>query len=226
MVLLAGGVPAVQVAWAPMRWPDDVAACAQTFAAARGRGDTVYAVWRTGKDTTTTVVRVARSVNAGIAWDPPVSLGTAEPAPAGCAQPAPGIAVDTLTSGVHVVFHGNSAGVTGTFTATKARSNRAFAAPVRIATGARPAPAAIAALGDTLVVVYEAPTVPEGAMWLAISLGAGHIPAIRIALSPTGTRAFSPSVALGGGRVGAAWNEARHGDQGPAAVARVGRWAR
>ena len=226
MVLLAGGVPAVQVAWAPVRWPDDAAACTQTFTAGRGRGDTVYAAWRTGKDSTTTVVRVARSVNSGIAWGPPVSLGAAEPAPQGCARPAPGIALDTLASAVHVVFHGIYAGVAGTFSASTTRGNRAFATPVLIAKGARPAPAAIAALGDTLAVVFESPTVPEGAIWLAISLGAGHIPDIRMALSPAGIHAFSPSVAVGEGRVGAAWNEGRHGGQGPAAVAREGRWAR
>ena len=61
-------------------------------------------------------------------------------------------------------------------------------------------------------------------MWLAIFHGGSQIPPVRIALSASGVRGYAPAVALGGGRVGAAWNEAGHDDKGSAAVARVGRF--
>jgi hypothetical protein len=226
LVLMDSGVPAMRPAPVPMRWPDDSTACAATFVAVRGRADTVYAAWRTGKDSTTSVVRVARSANAGIAWDSPVAPAPGEPAPAGCSRPAPGLAVDTVAGAVHVAFHGTANGLTGVFVASLVRPSGRFGAPMIVAVGNRPVPAAVAASADTVAVVFEAPANEAGIMWLAISVGPRHIQAVHDVLSGRGVRAYSPAVVIGAGRVGAAWNEAAHGDQGPAAVARVGRWTR
>ena len=224
MVLVADGVPAMQPAWAPINWPDDPLACTGSFVGVPASGDTVYAAWRTGKDSTTTSVRVARSANAGIAWDAPTTIGVADRAPTGCTFPPPFIAFDHVAGAVDVVFY--APGRRGLFLSTAPREGGGFGPPVLIAEGGRPVPAAVAAAGDTVAVVYESPTLPVGAMWLAISFGARHIPTMRLALSVPGVRAFAPAVAVGAGHLGAAWNEAPHGSQGPAAIARVGRWTR
>lgn len=226
MVLLDGGIPAMQQAWTPVRWPDDIRACKATYVGARGRGDTVYAAWRTGGDSLTTTVQVARSVNAGIAWSDAMLVGGAAPSYSGCVLPPPGLAVDSVSGTVHIVFYSPVVSARGVVYSTAPRNGGRFATPVLIVQGARPVQAAVAANSDTVAVVFESPTMPEGAMRLALFLGASHIPAIRLALSDTEIRAFAPAVAVRQGRIGAAWNEARHGTDGPAAVARVGRWTR
>ena len=226
MILLDSGVPAMRMALAPVHWPDDPSACAETYVAARGRGDTVYAAWRTGKDSTTSQVRVALSPNSGISWDSARTAGLPEPASAGCTRPPPGIASDTTFGAVHVVFHGMTQDTAGVFVASMTRSSTAFAAPQIVALGSRPVPAAVAAAGDTIAVVFESPGSLAGVMWLAISVGPRHIQTVHDVLSGRDVRAYSPAVALGGGWVGAAWNEAPSGNRGAAAVARVGRWVR
>ena len=226
MVLLDSGTPAMRLAWTPERWPDDPLACVGTFVAAHGRGDTVYAVWRTGRDSSRSEVRLARSANAGLEWDPPITPVAGDPAPAGCTRPAPAIASDTAASAVHVVYHGNADGHTGLFVSSLNSTTATFGLPMIVSMGDRPVPAAIAATGDTIAVVFEAPANATGVMWLAISVGPRHIQTVHEVLSGRGVRVFSPGVALGGGWVGAAWNEARQGNDAPTAVARVGRWVR
>jgi hypothetical protein len=130
--------------------------------------------------------------------------------------------VDAIRGTVHVVYFGSAGRESGIVTARVPRDNRSTE-PEIIAVGTVPAAAAIAAHGDTVAVVFAAPARPGGVIWLALTIAGSQISPVRVPLSAPGVPSFMPAVALGGGRVGAAWNETRHGDTGPQAVARVGR---
>lgn len=225
MVLVDGGIPAMQPAWNPVRWPDDSLACAGSFAAARARADTMFAVWRTVTKKGTQLW-LARSGNGGVAWDAPVAVGPAELVSKGCRRPPAGVAVDTTRGVVHVAYYGAATRGSGIVTSRIARDGRRASTPELIASGDVPAAAAIAARGDTVAIVFEAPVSPGGIIWLALSTRGSQISPVRMPLSTPGVRASVPAVALAAGRVGAAWNEGRHGTEGPAAVARVGRLVR
>jgi hypothetical protein len=225
MVLVDGGIPAMQPAWNPVRWPDDSLACAGSFAVARARADTMFAVWRAAT-TDSTQLWLARSGNGGLAWEAPVAIGPAEQFGRGCRRPPAGMAVDTLRGVVHVAYYGAASRATGIVTIHIARDGQSVSKPELIARGDVPTVAAIAARGDTVAIVFEAPVSPGGIIWLALSTHRRQISPVRMPLSTPGVRASVPGVALAAGRVGAAWNEGRHGTEGPAAVARVGRLVR
>jgi len=226
MVLLESGIPAMQPVLTPVRWPDDSLACPASFVAAGLGVGTVFAVWRTTLDSGATQLRAARSSDGGIAWDESHPVGAIERTGSGCRRPPAAISVDSATGTVHVVYHGKAAAGIGVVSVRARSPAWLFGAPELIARGGLPATAAIAAYGDTVAVVFESPAPPPGEIWLALSAAGRDIPGARVVLSVPGVRAFAPAVALSGGRIGVAWNEARHGGEGPMAVARVGRLGR
>ena len=226
MVLLESGIPAILPVLTPVRWPDDSLACAGSFVAAGLGMGTVFAVWRTTMDSGATQLRAAHSSDGGIAWDAPQPVGAVERTGSGCRRPPAAISVDSATGTVHVVYHGRAVAGTGVVAVRARRPAWLFGAPELIAKGTLPATASVAANADTVAVVFESPASPPGEIWLALSAAGRQIPGARVMLSTPGVRAFAPAVAVSGGRVGAAWNEARHGGQGPTAVARVGRLGR
>jgi hypothetical protein len=221
----ADGIPVMRAPVAPLRWPDDTLACRGSFVGAAGRGDTVWAAWRTARDSTTRVL-AAWSPNAGVSWGTPTPVG----APArdrGCGGAAPAapivIATDTATGATWLAFYADQPEA-GLYAARLARQGPPAAPWLAIAAG-RPVAAAIAVQRDTLVMVLESPA-QDGSVWLALWAGASHIPAMRERLTGAGVRAMAPGAAFDDGRLGVAWVEAARPGSGPIAVARIGRLGR
>lgn len=218
-----GGIPAVALAPTPIRWPDDSAACPNTWAAAAAAADTVVAAWWSAVVGGEPVVRAAWSPNGGIDWGDPVTIGLAAPASGGCRKPAPGVAVDRSTGSVHVVFAGQ-VGDNSAIVITRVQIGREPRS-VELSAAAGAGRAAVAASGDTVVVAYELGGVGRGTIWLAISHGSGHIPLVVGPVNDGDNAPFAPLVAIRDGQVAVAWNEARSGSDGPYVVTRVGRFA-
>ncbi|MDA1080378.1 MAG: hypothetical protein O2973_01685 [Gemmatimonadetes bacterium] len=231
MVLADGGVPAVQSPWAPLRWPDDSAACEGTQVAIRLLGDTLLAAWWRSDSAQAPELRVARSSNGGIHWDSAGTVGVAPLSRSACRRPPPGVAMDRVSGTVFLAYFGmtaDSAGIVvgrlvsgGPATAPSATPTAVPAALV--SPGDAPRAAAIAVDGDTVVIAFQGQGSADGSIWLAISTGTRHIPEVVGEVSNGETAAFAPMVAFGQARVAVAWNVGRRGPDGPAVVARVGR---
>lgn len=225
MVLTEAGIPAVQVAFEPFRWPDDSLTCASTRVAVPAGGGAQAAVWwrasshaggaSPGPDT----LFVARTSD-GMIWEPPVRVAGA--AVRGCRSAPAALAVDSATGSVHIGFHGLVAGQVGVGVARLDPGAVAISGVALVAPDHLRRLVAIAVRGDTVAVAHEA-SGPDGVtVRLAISGRKSQLPVD--CGSPTGgsARGFAPVVALASGRVAVGWNEARRGDRMPAAVARVG----
>ncbi len=222
LVLGDGDVPAILPAIAPLRWPSDSLACPGTRAAIAGPGDTLVAAWWSGDSAAYLVLRTARSPDGGLNWDSPVAAGLATPGASRCTRPPPGIAVDGGTGDVLLAYQGRADTASGIVVSVVSRASGRARAPQLVAPGERPAMAAIAAAGDTVIVAFEAPYAGDASVWLAISSGSGHIPSVAGRASSGRARAFAPIAALRGSRIAVAWIEARNGSAGPSVVARVG----
>lgn len=225
LVLADGGVPAVRAAWTPVRWPDDSAACAGSQVAVISPGDAAVAAWW-HFDATGLRLLAARSADGGLTWGPSIVIAADDPRPGGCTRPPPGIGLDAATGAAHFAFHGRIGGTAGLAVSVIRRGSPTAAPSTLVATGGTPRPAAVAASRDTVAVAFESPSTPDDAVWLAISLGSGHIPRVVGRVSSAGARAYDPTITVRNGQVGVAWNEHRDRAGGPAAVARVGRFNR
>jgi hypothetical protein len=223
LVISEGGVPAARPFLAPLRWPDDSLACATTRAAVRGRGDTLVAAWWRADSLVPAVLRVAVSPNGGIDWSAASDIGVAAPRTRGCGRPAPGIGIDTTDGRIAVAFHGTARDTAGVLVRTAVLPSLAPLDLRIAAVGGAPRSAAVAIAAGAGAVAFESPAEADGAVWLALLPGSGHIPAKPERVTQDGARAFAPAVAVHDRTIAVAWNEAARGGNGPAAVVRVGR---
>jgi hypothetical protein len=223
LVLDDAGIPAMSQGWTPLQWPGDSTACPGTHVAARARGDTAYAAWWRLNSYGYGDLFIART-DDGVHWLPGTLMGGAVASDRVCFRPPPGLAVDPVTGAVFIAWHGMSNFGPAIMVIEAASTARPGALAFFVDSAA---PAArmtsVSARGDTVAVAFEKNTESGTEVRLALSLSRGHIPVVRGSVSPVGTRAFAPLVALRDGRVAVAWNEGRRDGAPPAAAARVGK---
>jgi hypothetical protein len=129
-------------------------------------------------------------------------VDTSDVSAAGCDRPAPGIAA--WGTDVHIVYSLTSSEGTGIFFAHAMDRAGLFHYPVPIVYGSRLGAAAVAALGDTVVVAYDNLDSPPR-IALAISRTMGHIFEQRTPVSTGTGMAASPQVAIAGRTVAVSW---------------------
>ena len=225
MVLTVGGIPAVQAALEPFRWPEDSLTCASTRVAVWAGGESQAAVWwrsaqsaagaAQGQDT----LLVARTPD-GMMWDRPVPVAIA--VDRGCRSAPPALAADSVTGTLHIGFHGLVAGQAGVGVARLEPGAVAVSGVALVAADRVRRLVAIAVRGDTVAVAHEASASSGGTVRLAISGHKSQFPVDCGSPADGSARGFAPVVALADGRVAVGWNEVRRGNRMPVAVARVG----
>lgn len=195
--------------------------CAGSLRLARVRGDEWYAAWWSQRAGGSATIVAAHSSDGGRRWSSPTHVDSIERAGRGCDRPAPAIAADARTGDVHVAYFLDAPESAGLFFAHSMDAGRTFHGPVAIVYGDRPAAAAVAVSGDTVVVAYEDPNTAAPRIALAISRSGGHIFEERLPpISGASMEATSPRVAIRGRRVIVAWRErARDAQEGAAGVA-------
>lgn len=184
-------------------------ACAASVRTADGRGAERVAAWWAARPDGSAALWAARSVDGGRSWDRPAPVDTVDRSRAGCARPAPSVAVDTVNGYVHVAFSLEAPEGKGVFYAHRMDPRAAFEVPQVIVYGDRPAHTAVTSQGDRVVVAYEDPnTGGRPFVSLALSRTAGHTWEERFAASEgSSTAAERPVVVLRGDRLALGWVE-------------------
>lgn len=201
------------------------AGCPGSARVAAMRGGERYAAWWRVRADSSALLLVARSTDGGATWAAPFAVDSLDRGVRACARPAPALAADSVNGYVHVAYFLDAPEGPGLFYAHQMDPRAPFEPASVIVYGERPVAAAVASLGDTVVVAYEDPNRPRPQIELALSRTGGHFFEERhIDVSGTDVAARAPRVALGGGRVAVAWTE-RAGDDAAGAgreVVRVG----
>jgi hypothetical protein len=221
---------------------DSAGRCPGSLRVARAGGaERAFAAWWSVRPDSSAELRVARTADRGLTWDPPMVAERRDRAVTGCTRPAPDIYVDSATGYVHVAYFIVAPEAPGVFFshATSAQAMAAqqmpghdmashaagddlvWHAPVTVVYGERPSRASVAAHGDTVVVAYEDPNsrrTPR--IGLVMSHTQGHIFETRLPQVSGAVGATRPLVAVRGRTVAVGWQEAgRPGE----VVVRVGR---
>lgn len=208
--------------WTPPTWPEEPNACVATRRAARALGDEAYASWFTVRADSSVLLRVARSDDGGVSWQPAVSADTMDVGRSGCDRPVPYIAADSLNGYVHVVYYLDAKEGAGLFFTHTMERGALFHEPVPIVYGDRPSQASVASRGDTVVVAYEDPNSRLPRLGLALSRVQGHIFEHRLPASDETGEARTPRVALRGTRLAVAWTATSRGGTSPRTAIRLG----
>ena len=209
-------------AWTPPMWPTEPALCAATLRAVSAVGGEAYASWFAVNNDSSVLLRVARSDDGGRTWAAAVTADATDRGRAGCARPVPFIAADSLNGYIHLVYHLDAVEGAGLFFTHTMERGALFHSPVPIVYGDRPSAAAVAARGDTVVVVFEDPNSRLPRLGLALSLTQGHIFEHRVSASDENGEARTPRVALRGVRIAIAWTATQRGGSVPRTVLRRG----
>ena len=189
---------------------------------ARGRTLAAAVWWSIRPDSSARLVS-AMSADLGRTWSPPVMVDSLDRSGRGCARPAPAVAFESRSGYVHVAYFLEAVEGPGVFFAHSMDEGQLFHAPVPIVYGERPSRVAIAASGDTVVVVYEDPNARQPAIGLALSRTQGHLFERKaITASPPAAPAREPQVSIAGRTLQVAWVERPPGDAPPAIVVRRG----
>lgn len=209
-------------AWTPPTWPADSMACAATRRAVPALGAEAYASWFSVRADSSVLLRVARSDDGGLTWQPAVVADSMDVGRAGCARPVPYLAADSLNGYVHVVYYLDAREGAGLFFTHTMERGALFHEPVPIVYGDRPSLAAVASRGDTVVVAYEDPNSRMPRVGLALSRVQGHIFEHRLPASDETGEARMPRVALRGTKLVVAWTATARGGASPRTALRRG----
>ena len=205
--------------------PLDDARCARSLRVAIVPGKGRVAVWWSKRDRGRVFLVGAWQLLGNVApdtsrvWRGPVNIDTldqgagdanaAERGAIGCDRAAPGLAVDSLHSYVHVAYALNAPEGAGVFYAHQMDPRALFEAPLVIMYGDRRMGAArVATSGDLVAVAYEDPNAPlrHGRIGMAVSLTSGHSFEPRVNASRSG-RAVDPYVVMRGRAAVVGWSE-------------------
>jgi hypothetical protein len=208
--------------WTPPTWPEEAGACVATRRATRAPGTEAYASWFSVRSDSSVLLRVARSDDGGLSWQPAVTADAMDVGRAGCDRPVPYIAADSLNGYVHVVYYLDAKEGAGLFFTHTMERGALFHEPVPIVYGDRPSQAAVASRGDTVVVAYEDPNSRLPRLGLALSRVQGHIFEHRVPASDETGEARTPRVALRGTRLVVAWTATSRGGSSPRTAIRAG----
>jgi hypothetical protein len=138
----------------------------------------------------------------------------------GCDRPAPGIFFDKAHGYLDLVYFIEGSEGAGVFFSHSMDNGGMFHSPVPVVFGNVPSAAAIAANGDSVVVVFEDPNATTPRIGIVLSTTTGHIFDQRAQVTPDEVPAITPWVALAHDTVTVWWKAP---DQpGTSAVDRVG----
>lgn len=208
--------------WTPPRWPEEPGLCPASRRAARALNNEAYASWLQVKSDSSVLLRVSRSDDGGLTWNPAVTADDTDVGRAGCARPTPYLAADSLNGYVHLAYYLDAREGAGLFFTHTMERGALFHQAVPIVYGDRPSSAAVASRGDTVVVVYEDPNSRLPRLGLALSRVQGHIFEHRLSASDETGEARSPRVALRGSRLVIAWTASQRGGGTPRLAIRAG----
>ena len=192
--------------------------CCRT-AVAPGRGDTVYAAWRTVAPGQVREVVVARSADGGKSWDAPVRTQRDGWVIDGCPHAGPSLAVDAAGR-VHAAWWSGREGAAGVFYARSDDGGRTFGAPTPMGVAERSRPAHVqlavapAADGDAprVVVAWDDGTRNTPVVRVRVSRDGGTTFGSAEAVSDDDRPATFPVLAIDGTRLALAWTEERDPD--------------
>jgi hypothetical protein len=176
----------------------------------------------TGETTTTTnstwsAPFVIDSLDVG-----PDDARAAERGAAGCARPAPSVAVDAENGFVHVAYVVEGPEGAGIFYAHQMDPRAQFEPPLAIVYGDRLAAARVSSAGNLVAVAYEDPnTTAKSRAMVAISTLAGHRFDERVPVSPATADAHDVYVAARANALVIGWS-----DVGSTGAPPVFRWRR
>ncbi len=193
--------------------------CCRT-AVAPGRGDTVYAAWRTVAPGQVREVVVARSADGGRTWAAPVRAQRDGWVIDGCPHAGPSLAVDAAGR-VHVAWWSGREGAAGVFYARSDDGGQAFGAPVPLGVAERSRPAHVQlAVGERVVVAWDDGTRNTPVVQVRVSRDGGATFGAATHASDGARAATFPVLALDGARLALAWSE-----EAPAEPAHAGHGA-
>lgn len=215
-------IPTFIAAWEPEAWPSEPGACVTSLRATPALDGEAFASWFAVRPDSSVWLRVARSNDGGVTWNPAVTADSMDRGLTGCSRPAPFIAADSLNGYVHVVYHLVAKEGAGVFFTHSMERGALFHEPVPIVYGDRPSAASVASRGDTVVVAYEDPNSRLPRLGLAISRTEGHIFERRVAASDETGEARTPRVAVRGTRLAIAWTVTQRGGGMPRTAIRLG----
>jgi hypothetical protein len=208
----------------------DPSACPLSIRAVRLDDGSTAAVWWSVRPDSSSVLAGALSRDAGTAWQPKVSIDTADVSTTGCNRPAPSIA--TSAGFVHVTYSMRASEGVGIFYAHSMNAGRSYEPAATIVYGDRLTRTVIAADQGTVAVAYEDPSGLTPQIGLAISRDWGHIFHDRVRGSTGVGAATDPEVAVNGREVAVSWaaglgvGESREGpvdSESRTRIVRVGR---
>jgi hypothetical protein len=189
------------------------AGCAEVAIAARGEAR--YAAWWEARPDGSSALMLARSPDGGAHWDTPLVADGRDAADLGCARPLPAVFADETTEYLHVTYHIAPRGSPGVYFTHSMNAAKLAASgegvlhmAVPVTHGDRPVRSSVAGRGDTVVVAFEDPNSAKPRILLAISTGAGHVFSPHEVVSPAGSAASAPRVAIAGDSVHVRWVEA------------------
>lgn len=175
-----------------------------------------YAAWWSKRADGSAELMAASGNHAG--WSLPVRVDTMDAGRTGCDRPPPAIWVDEPN--VHIAYFMRAREGPGIFLAHSMDGGKLFHFPVAVVYGERPAPAAVSAAGNLVIVAYEDPNTTPTRISVAISTTMGHLFEFRQVLSPSGRAAADPWVFTRSDSVVVGWSAP--GDTSPP-IARRGR---
>ena len=184
--ILSAGLPIVS---------GTAAACIQSVRSAAGDADLFRAWWSRRADSSV-VLSLQHSADLGKTWHAPVDVDSRDTGHRGCNRPPPGIYYDAASGNVHLVYFIEAADGAGVFFSHSMDNGGMFHSPVPVVYGNAPSVAAVAARGDSVVVVFEDPNSIKPRIGITLSHTTGHIFEQRAEVTPEEVPAVAPWVAI------------------------------
>ena len=184
--------------------PGTVGPCRRSVTAA-ARGDELLRVWWAVRADSNAVLSMQQSKDRGGTWQSPVEVDARDRGGRGCTRPGPGVAADSVSGYVYLVYFLEAADGPGVFFAHSMDDGRMFHSPVPVVYGKNPSRASVAGHGDSVVVVFEDPNATSPTLGMVLSHTTGHIFDQRGEVVPEDVRAITPWVSLANNRIGVWW---------------------
>lgn len=191
--------------------PRGGAGCADVVMVARDSNR--YAAWWEARADGSSVLKLARSPDAGAHWDAPIVADGRDAGGLRCSRPLPSLFADETSEYLHVTYHISPRGSPGVYFTHSMKASAlgtgegVLHMPVPVTHGERPVRSSVAGHGDTVVVAFEDPNSAKPRILLAFSTGAGHLFSTHGAVSPPGSAATAPRVSVAGDTIRVHWLE-------------------
>ncbi|MFL5470578.1 MAG: hypothetical protein ACJ8AE_12350, partial [Gemmatimonadaceae bacterium] len=174
-----------------------------------GSAHEIFRAWWSSRSDSSVILSLQRSGNQATNWgfpsSSPIIVDARDRGRRGCDRPAPGIFYDSVSTYLHLVYFIEAADGAGVFFAHSMDTAAMFHSPVPVVYGNAPSAAAVAAHGDSVVVVYEDPNSTTPRISIVLSHATGHIFDQRGQVTPDEVPALRPWVALHGDSITVWW---------------------